>query len=44
MEPWWFGSCSLDSFMFLFNYSLVLLLEFIHLVTLDHVLAFADCY
>lgn len=44
MEPWWFGSCSVDSFMFSFNYSLVLLWEFIDLVTLDRVLAFSNCY
>ena len=41
MEPRWFGSC-LDSFMFSCNYSLVLLWEFLDLVTLDHVLAFAN--
>lgn len=40
VEPWWFGSCCLDSFMFSFNYSLVLL----DLVTLDLVLAFANYY
>lgn len=41
---WWNrgGLVLVVSFMFSFNYNLILLWEFLGLVTLDHVLAFAS--